>query len=92
VLHHAVGEYEELKGWKEDLRECRQESDLPAAAREYLQFLTDCVGVPIALVGVGPGADDVIWTAARPPTAAGSPATGDPLPAKGPAPVQVSRR
>jgi adenylosuccinate synthase len=61
VLHHATGEYEELPGWSEDLRECRSESDLPMAAREYLRFMSDSVGVPIAMVGVGPGREDIIW-------------------------------
>ncbi|HEY6398552.1 MAG TPA: adenylosuccinate synthase [Solirubrobacteraceae bacterium] len=62
VLHHATGEYQEMAGWSEDLRECREESDLPPAAREYLQFLEEFVGVPITLIGVGPGRDEVIWT------------------------------
>jgi adenylosuccinate synthase len=64
VLHHAVGEYEQLPGWSEDLRECRSEDDLPAAARQYLEFIADFVKVPIALIGVGPGRDEVIWTKA----------------------------
>jgi adenylosuccinate synthase len=64
VLHHAVGEYEELPGWSEDLSECRSEADLPAAAREYLQFVAEWVGVPIALIGVGPSRDQVVWTEA----------------------------
>jgi adenylosuccinate synthase len=62
VLHHATGEYEELAGWSEDLRECRDESDLPVAAREYLQYMSECLDVPIALIGIGPGRDEVIWT------------------------------
>ena len=62
VLHHTTGEYEELPGWSEDLRECRSESDLPDAAREYLRFMADFVGVPIAMIGVGPGREDIIWT------------------------------
>jgi adenylosuccinate synthase len=64
VLHHASGEYFELPGWTEDLSECRSESDLPTAAREYLQFIAEFVGVPIVLVGVGPSRDQVIWTEA----------------------------
>jgi adenylosuccinate synthase len=64
VLHHASGEYEELPGWSEDLRECRHEDELPEAARDYLQFMADFVKVPIALIGVGPGRDEVIWTRA----------------------------
>ncbi len=64
VLHHSTGEYEELPGWSEDLSECRSEDDLPQAARDYLRFISDLVRVPIALIGVGPGRDEVIWTAA----------------------------
>jgi adenylosuccinate synthase len=72
VLHHSVGEYQELKPWSEDIGECRTEADLPVAAREYLRFISEFVGVPIALVGVGPGRDDVIWTGPADATAAGS--------------------
>jgi adenylosuccinate synthase len=64
VLHHAAGEYQELPGWQEDLSECRRESDLPETARDYLRFVSDFVGVPIALIGVGPARDEVIWTSA----------------------------
>jgi adenylosuccinate synthase len=62
VLHHAVGETERLPGWNEDLGECRSAADLPAAARDYLRFVSQFTGVPIALIGVGPGRDQVIWT------------------------------
>ena len=64
VLHHAVGEYEILPGWTEDISECRLEEDLPAAARDYLRFVSDVVRVPVALIGVGPGRDEIIWTQA----------------------------
>ena len=61
VLHHATAEYEELPGWDEDISACRSEEELPEAAREYLRFISDFVGVPIKLVGVGPARDEVIW-------------------------------
>jgi adenylosuccinate synthase len=64
VLHHATGEYVELEGWSEDIGECREESELPAAARDYLAYIADFIGVPVAMVGVGPGRDQTIWTAA----------------------------
>ena len=63
VLHHAVGEYTELAGWSEDISECREESDLPQAARDYLAYIADYIGVPITMIGVGPGRDQTIWTA-----------------------------
>jgi adenylosuccinate synthase len=64
VLHHSVGEYEELPGWTEDLTECRNEDELPEAARQYLQYISDFVKVPVALISVGPGREQVIWTKA----------------------------
>ena len=64
MLHHATGEYVELPGWSEDISECRSEADLPEAARDYLDFIEDFVGVPIVLVGVGPGREQIIWTPA----------------------------
>ena len=69
VMHQAAGEYEGLPGWDEDLTECREESDLPLAARDYLAYVSDFVGVPIALVSVGPGREQIIWTEAGKRTA-----------------------
>jgi adenylosuccinate synthase len=62
VLHHTTAELTELPGWKEDLGDCRTLSDLPAAAREYLDFIAAHAGAPVALVGVGAGREQVIWT------------------------------
>src|ERR671917_1867047 len=62
VMHQATGEYEQLPGWDEDITGCRDESELPQTARDYLAYISDFVGVPIALVSVGPGRDQVIWT------------------------------
>ncbi len=64
VLHHAAGDYVKLPGFTEDLSGCRTEAELPTAAREYLRFVSEFVGVPIALIGVGPGREQVIWTQA----------------------------
>jgi adenylosuccinate synthase len=61
VLHHATAEYDELPGWREDLTECRTESDLPANARDYLRYISEAIGVPITLIGVGPGREQVVW-------------------------------
>ncbi len=55
----------------------RSEDDLPAAARDYLQFVADFVRVPIALIGVGPARDQVIWTPAAGALRASQPATAE---------------
>ena len=61
----------ELPGWDEDITEVREEADLPQAARDLLAYIGDFVGVPIALIGVGAGREQVIWTEAGRDTAAG---------------------
>ncbi|HVS29454.1 MAG TPA: adenylosuccinate synthase [Solirubrobacteraceae bacterium] len=66
VLHRATAHYTELPGWEEDLGDCRSEEALPSAARDYLAFIADHVGVPVTLIGVGPARDQVIWTASPP--------------------------
>ncbi|MFL5894582.1 MAG: adenylosuccinate synthase, partial [Thermoleophilaceae bacterium] len=60
ILHRATASYEQLPGWDEDIRGARKLEDLPEAARSYLRFIEDFVGVPIVLVGVGPARDQVI--------------------------------
>jgi adenylosuccinate synthase len=45
--------YEELPGWNEPLREVRQMSQLPKAAREYVSFLEERSKVPLYLLSVG---------------------------------------
>jgi adenylosuccinate synthase len=71
VLHHTTAELTELRGWQEDLGECRTYSDLPEAAREYLQFIAERTGAPVTLVGVGAGREQVIWTDAGKQTVLG---------------------
>jgi len=62
VLHHATAKLTYVDGWKEDIGECRSLSDLPQAARDYLELIGEQVGVPVALIGVGPEQDQVVWT------------------------------
>ncbi len=59
-LHAATPIYEELPGWGIDLTKVRERDDLPPEAVSYLQFLQDQIGVPISLVGVGPGRDQFV--------------------------------
>ncbi|MCL2337155.1 MAG: adenylosuccinate synthase [Firmicutes bacterium] len=47
--------YREFPGWREDITAVTDYNQLPANARNYLQHLAELSGVPIAIVGVGPG-------------------------------------
>jgi adenylosuccinate synthase len=60
VLHKVKPVYEELPGWNTGLTRATTLDDLPEAARHYLDFLADACGVPVGLVGVGPGRDQFV--------------------------------
>ncbi len=59
-IHKATPVYAELPGWKTDTSAATELHHLPPAAKDYVQFLSDQVGVPITLVGVGPGRDQFV--------------------------------
>jgi len=64
VLHQVEPVYEELPGWRTDLSDATSLDDLPPAAQNYVAFLAEQIGVPIKLVGVGPGRDQFVRFAA----------------------------
>src|SRR5690606_33416679 len=64
VLHHATPVYEELPGWGTDLTGITERNQLPVEARDYIAFLEEQVGVPVTLVGVGPGREQFLHFAA----------------------------
>ncbi len=64
VLHQVVPVYEELPGWLTDLTTATSLSDMPAAAQDYVAFLADQIGVPVRIVGVGPGREQFVSFAA----------------------------
>jgi len=64
ILHKARGDLIELPGWHEDIRAARSLDDLPETARSYLDYISDFLGIPVVMVGVGPGRDEMIWTGA----------------------------
>ncbi|MDX6590858.1 MAG: adenylosuccinate synthase [Gaiellales bacterium] len=59
-FHHAKPVYQELEGWGVDISGISEHAQLPAAARAYLAFIEEQVGVPVAMVGTGPRRDQVI--------------------------------
>ena len=59
-FHHAKPVYEYLPGWSEDLAGARALSDLPKAARDYVDFLEERSGIRISAIGVGPEREQTI--------------------------------
>ena len=52
--------YEELEGWNEFPAGIQSPDDLPAAAVKYLEFVTDYVGVKLAMLSLGPAREQGI--------------------------------
>jgi len=52
--------YEELSGWQTSTAGVRELGDLPAKARQYLDRLSELVGVPLGLISTGAVRDETI--------------------------------
>jgi adenylosuccinate synthase len=52
--------YEEIAGWGESTQRAKKFSDLPAAARAYVNRLAELTGAKLTIVSVGPGRGQTI--------------------------------
>lgn len=59
-MERATPIYETLRGWTEDIMDCRTWDDLPKTAQDYVQFIADMIGVPISFISVGPERSQII--------------------------------
>ena len=60
VLHKVQPIYAELRGWRTNLSRASEAGQLPVEARSYIAFLQEQIGVPIRVVGVGPGREQYV--------------------------------
>ena len=60
VLSACQPIYEEYDGWKENILDAREISELPANARKYLKRLEELAEAKIVLVSVGAGREETI--------------------------------
>jgi adenylosuccinate synthase len=65
TLHRVTPIYEEMPGWLTDLSQVTSVEDMPRAARDYVALLTEQIGVPVRMVGVGPEREQFVSFAAR---------------------------
>jgi len=59
-LAHAEPLYERLPGWEEGIAGIRDFAALPAAAQRFVRWIEEQVGIPVTLIGTGPGAQAII--------------------------------
>lgn len=59
-LEEAEPVYRSFPGFRADISGARKRTDLPEAARRYVGFIEEFVGVPVQQIGVGPGREQTI--------------------------------
>ena len=59
-FHHAEPVYETLPGWEARLEDAESLADLPAAARAYVAFVEERLGVEVSLISVGAERERVV--------------------------------
>ena len=53
--------YEDFESWPDrDITQCRSYEDLPKHARVYLERIEEVCGVPVGMIGIGPGRESII--------------------------------
>ena len=60
MLERVKPRYITLPGWKTTLRHCRSYGQLPAEAKAFIELIEREVGVPVSIVGVGPGREECV--------------------------------
>ncbi|MHB1325235.1 MAG: adenylosuccinate synthase [Thermoleophilia bacterium] len=60
TFYHCSPVYQTVPGWKEDISGVRKLADLPREARDYLDLIAEEAGVPVKMVSVGPGRDELV--------------------------------
>lgn len=60
LLSNCKPNYKLLPGWKKDITGARKMADLPKAARHYIDLVSEQIGIPVSLVSVGPGREQII--------------------------------
>ena len=53
--------YKLFEGWQETTTGIGSYSDLPEKTQEYIQFISDFIGVPVKIISTGPGRDEIIY-------------------------------
>jgi adenylosuccinate synthase len=64
-LRRAVPVYETMPGWRQDITKIRKMADLPVAARNYLERLSQLIARPVEVVSIGPDREQTIFARAK---------------------------
>ena len=60
LLERCRPVYETMPGWSTDLSKLRHLGQLPAAARRYVDRLSELLALPVSIISVGPDREQTI--------------------------------
>jgi adenylosuccinate synthase len=61
ILNNCEPLYQELPGWQQPTQHARSWEELPAVARQYLEYLESLTGAPVKIVSVGSRRNQTIF-------------------------------
>jgi adenylosuccinate synthase len=61
LLERCRPVYERMPGWGTNLAQARRPADLPAAARRYVDRLSELLDLPVKIISVGPDREQTIF-------------------------------
>ena len=59
-LSNVTPNYVTFEGWNQSTEGMDSYEKLPKKTRNYIQFISDFIGVPIKIISIGPGRDEII--------------------------------
>jgi adenylosuccinate synthase len=60
AFQRATPVYRSFPGWRDDIMAVNRYDKLPAAAREYVEWIESQIGIPISQVSIGPGREQTL--------------------------------
>ena len=60
ILKHSEPVYEELKGWRTEIKDARNYRDLPPNARRYIRRIEELIHAKISMISVGSERDETV--------------------------------
>lgn len=61
TLSHAMPEYLSLSGWKQDISQIKDFSDLPSSAQKFIYTIEELIGRKVSIISVGPKKEQTIF-------------------------------
>ena len=59
-LSNVTPDYMTFEGWNQSTTDMDSYEKLPEKTRNYIKFISDFIGVPIKIISIGPGRDEII--------------------------------